>query len=185
LPVKGEQSTNLLVSTVVDWWTARWRRQAGPVSPFVFINYRNCDQPWAAVTLDRVLSRHFGDDLVFLASKSVPPGTMFDESLLAAVRHSTVLLVVIGDRWFATGGDGQRLIDRRQDWVRLEIATAFAAARTVIPVLVGDVPRLSPELVPADIRQLARCQSVRLRHHHCRQDLAHLVEVLRELLLCR
>jgi hypothetical protein len=67
---------------------------------------------------DRELSRHFGEDAVFLDSKSVLPGTQFDESLLDAVQRCAVLLVVIGDRSFTTGADGRRLLDRRPDWVR-------------------------------------------------------------------
>lgn len=146
--------------------------------PFVFINYRECDQPWVAAVLDRELSRHFGEDAVFLDSKSVVPGAVFDESLLGAVRRCAVLLVVIGDRWFATGTDGKRLLDRRQDWVRREITTAFASGSTVIPVMVGDVLRPSPELLPGSIRRLGRCQAVHLRHRECAHDIARLVDIL-------
>lgn len=146
--------------------------------PLVFINYRDRDQPWVARMLDQELARRLGPDAVFLDNRSVPPGTSYDTSLLAAVRGSAVLLVVIGERWFATGEDGTRLIDRRQDWVRREIATAFGTGTRVVPVLVGDVPRLSPDRLPQRIRRLARCQAVELRSGHYQRDLAHIVEVV-------
>lgn len=149
--------------------------------PLVFINYRDRDQPWAATMLDRELSRCLGGDAVFLDSKSLPFGTPFDESLLLAVRRSVVLLAVVGERWLEQNGDGQRLIDRRQDWVRREIATAFAAGTTVIPVLVGDIPRISPDQLPPSIRRLARCQAMWLRHRDCGQDLDRLVAVVSQL----
>jgi hypothetical protein len=134
--------------------------------------------PWAAKVLDCELSRCFGDVAVFLDSKSVVPGTSFDETLLAAVRRCAVLLVVIGDRWFAAGADGRRLLDRRQDWVRREIATAFAIGTTVIPVFVGEVPGLKGECLPPNIRRLARCQAIRMRHRDCAQDVARVVDTL-------
>lgn len=152
-------------------------------SPLVFINYRDCDQPWAAVVLDHVLSRHFGDDAVFLDSRSVLPGEQFDKTLLTAVERSEVLLVVIGDRWLtAPDSDGHRLIDCRQDWVRREIVAAFASQTTVVPILIGDAALLRPETLPANIRRLAACQYVRLRHRDSRQDLTHLLNLLPKLI---
>jgi hypothetical protein len=152
-------------------------------SPLVFINYRDCDQPWAAVLLDHVLSRRLGDDAVFLDSRSVLPGAEFDQALLTAVQRSEVLLVVVGDQWLAAqGAHGRRLIDRRQDWVRREIAAAFASQTTVVPVLIGDAAVLRPETLPTNIRRLATCQYVRLRHRDSRQDLTHLLNLLPKLI---
>jgi hypothetical protein len=147
--------------------------------PLVFINYRDQDEPWAAVVLDHALSQQFGTDLVFRDSKSVAAGELFDNAILAGLRHSAVLLVVIGERWLATEDrHGRRLIDRRQDWVRREIAEAFAAGLTVFPVLVGDVSRLDAAALPPSIRRLARCQYLRLRHRDFQGDLTELVREL-------
>jgi hypothetical protein len=148
--------------------------------PLVFINYRDRDQPWAATMLDRELSRLLGNDAVFLDSKSLPFGLPFDESLLEAVRRSSVLLAVIGERWLAHD-DYQRLVDRRHDWVRREIAAAFVAGTIVIPVLVGDIPALIPDELPLSIRRLARCQALRLRHRDCGPDLDRLVMIVSQL----
>lgn len=152
-------------------------------SPLVFINYRDCDQPWVAVVLDHVLSRQLGDDAVFLDSRSVLPGAEFDKALLTAVQHSEILLVVVGDRWLnARDSHGHRLIDCRHDWVRREIAAAFATQTTVVPVLIGDTELLRPETLPVNIRRLATCQYVRLRHRDSRQDLTHLLNLLSKLI---
>lgn len=149
--------------------------------PLVFINYRDLDQPWAAMMIDRELSRRLGEDAVFIDSKSIPFGTSFDESLLTAVRASTVLLAVIGEHWLAPGSDGQPLLDRRHDWIRREIVTAFAADTVVVPVLVGDIPLLLPHQLPSNIRRLARCPAMRLRHRDYAPDLDRLVTVVSQL----
>ena len=152
-------------------------------SPSLFVNYRSCDQPWAAVILDQVLSGRFGENAVFLDSRSMPPGTEFDKTLLVAVRRSAVLLVVVGDRWEAAVDSlGRRLIDSRQDWVRREIVAAFSAGTTVVPVLIDETPRLQVETLPSSIRRLAVCQYLRLRHRDAKQDLANLLQLTSRLI---
>ncbi len=150
-----------------------------PAESLVFINYRDLDEPWAAAVLDEELTNQFGAEAVFLDSRSVIAGQPFNQALLAGLRCSAVLLVVIGARWLS-GHDrhGRRFIDQHQDWVRREIAEAFAANLRVVPVLVGDVPPLDPSALPASIRQLAKCQFVRLRHRTRRADLRHLTQAL-------
>lgn len=149
----------------------------------MFVNYRSGDQPWAAVILDQALSGRFGENAVFLDNRSMPPGTEFDKTLLVAVRRSTVLLVVVGDRWEAASDPhGNRRIDSRQDWVRREIVAAFSAGTTVVPVLIDETPLLRAETLPSSIRRLAACQYIRLRHRDARQDLANLLQWMSELI---
>lgn len=149
--------------------------------PFVFINYRSGDEPWSASLIDQVLSARFGDDAVFCDHKSVVAGARFDTELLAAVRSCSVLLTVIGTRWLgAVDQHGRRLIDRRGDWVRREIAAAFDVGARVVPVLVGDQGPVAAEALPAGIRALAHCQFLRLRHRDSRADLGRLCAELAE-----
>lgn len=144
-------------------------------SPSLFLSYRRCDEPWAVALLDVELSRRFGDHAVFLDNRSVPAGAAFDEALLAAVRASEVLIVVIGERWLtASDHHGRRLVDSPKDWVRREIVTAFETGATVLPVLLGDVSPVRAEMLPPPLRRLAFCQAVRLRPSDLRQDLAAL-----------
>lgn len=149
-------------------------------NPRIFINYRSGDQGLAALLLDRELSYRYGADQVFLDSRSLVAGTVFDTRLLAAVRSCSVLLSVIGRNWLTlTDEHGRRLIDRRRDWVRLEIAEGLARGVPVIPVLVEEVAPLTSASLPPSIRALARRQFVRLRQRSFRPDLDHLVDQLR------
>jgi hypothetical protein len=119
-------------------------------------------------------------------NRSLLPGTKFDEAMLTAVQRSQVLLVVVGVGWLnARDASGQQLVDRRQDWVRREIATAFRSQTTVVPVLVDHTMLLRQDDLPASIRRLATCQYIRLRHGDSRRDLSHLLNLMRRLIPAR
>jgi hypothetical protein len=142
----------------------------------VFINYRGDDSHSYGVLLYRELTRELGRDQVFLDSVSIPAGTDFTVELLDRVRRSRVLLAVIGPRWMAVrraGGptDGQLQINDPNDWIRRELAVAFAAGVTVIPVLTDDAMLPGEADLPADIAGLARRQYRQLRHRDADADL--------------
>jgi hypothetical protein len=77
-----------------------------------------------------------------------------------------------------TDAQGRRLIDRRQDWVRLEIAEALARDVPVIPILIEDAAPLCQAALPASIRKLAKHHFVRLRHRSFRQDFEYMTTQL-------
>jgi TIR domain len=146
----------------------------------VFINYRTNDERGTAVLLKRELSRVFGEDSVFMASM-IPPGRDFEQELLRRVRGCEVILVLVGHRWLtAQHSAGGRAIDHEDDWVRREIAEAFACGSRAVPILVNDTPRLTSASVPADIEPLTRCQHLRLRHDNIESDLARIIDQLVE-----
>jgi len=147
----------------------------------IFINYRGEDTDTTAALIDRELSARFGSDRVFLDSRSIPAGADFVEELLGRIRACSVLLVVIGPRWLiVTDAAGQRRIDDPRDWIRREIAEAFAHGLRVIPVLTGDATLPEEEALPEDIADLIRRQFVPLRRRYTAIDLAYLVERITE-----
>ncbi|RPE45762.1 TIR domain-containing protein [Streptomyces sp. Ag109_O5-1] len=89
----------------------------------VFINYRTGDGEKNAALIDQELSRRFGPQHVFRASRSIAPGEAYPDSLLTALRRSYLLLAVVGPDWtnFRT-----RLHDP-EDWVRREIDSQLRA----------------------------------------------------------
>jgi hypothetical protein len=122
------------------------------------------------------MSRHFGTELVFLDSESIPAGADFAVQLLARVRSCAVLLAVIGPRWLSSADtEGRRRIDDPADWIRQELAEAFAAGVQVIPVLTDSADLPGDAELPAEIAALCRCQYRRLRHREATADLARLV----------
>ncbi|MGV9313537.1 toll/interleukin-1 receptor domain-containing protein [Streptomyces sp. NPDC003691] len=147
--------------------------------PLVFVNYRTGDEEGTATLIDRELSRRFGEENVFRASKSITPGAHFQQELLTAVRRSRVLLAVIGTRWHeVTSSTGRPALESPDDWTRKEIREAFETAAVVIPLLIGKVGRLRHEDLPDDIGELADCQYLRFNHRSAATDLERLVDHL-------
>jgi hypothetical protein len=145
----------------------------------IFINFRGQDEPGFAALLQRELSRTFGRHEVFYAGTTIQPGDDFQVQLLQGVRRAAVLLAVIGPRWLAAPHPlGGRALDCDTDWVRREIAEAFASDVRVIPILVDDTERLTDAWLPTDISALSRCQYLRLRHSDLEYDLARIVDNL-------
>lgn len=151
--------------------------------PLIFVNYRTDDEEATATLVDRELSRVFGNENVFRASKSIEPGSRFPQELLTAVRRSSVLLAVIGPRWLKAGGSGGRSpLEDEGDWTRREIQEALETGAVVIPLLVGGAQRLGNEDLPGEIGDLADCQYRRLNHRNADADLRGLADDLVRLL---
>lgn len=137
----------------------------------VFISYRSRDGGFAAGLLYRGLVAEFGADEVFYAARVIPAGGFFDEALVAALRDCDALLAVIGPHWLTAADDqGNRKLDRPDDWVRREISEALARQIPVIPLLVDGAKPPTAGQLPADISDLARCNVLRLAHEHGEQD---------------
>ena len=141
--------------------------------PDIFINYRTGDEEASARVIDQELSRRFGSDQIFRASKSIEPGANFISELLTGVRRSEVLLAVIGSRWLtAVDERGRNRLYDKTDWIRREILEAFEHGVRVIPILVGPtLSRLSSSELPPDLARLADCQYRRLDHRSSGADL--------------
>jgi hypothetical protein len=145
----------------------------------VFINYRGEDSHSYGALLHAEMSRHFGPELVFLDSASIPAGADYAQQLLDRVRLAGAVLAVIGIRWLTCAGpDGGRRIDDAADWIRRELVEAFAAGVRVIPVLTDGAELPTQAELPEDLAALGRCQFRRLRHRDAGADLARLVSDL-------
>jgi hypothetical protein len=146
--------------------------------PLVFLNYRSADESFVATLLHEAVSAKLGRDAVFLDYRSIPLGHDFMAALLDSVRRAAVLLVLIGPDWLRPDEAGHRLIDNPDDWVRKEILEALAADVLVVPVLIGDRPRLQADELPDELKIIAQLQYARIRHRHQPQDIHHLITSL-------
>jgi TIR domain len=145
--------------------------------PRVFINYRTGDGEFAAALLDLQLSAEFGADNVFLASRTIAPGSNFEQTIVTQLRACTTVLAVVGRRWLdSSSGQGLHAPD---DWVRRELLEAMERDILIIPVLLDDTGRLTANPLPAELADLAKYQYVRLRHRHAGDDVAKIVRALR------
>lgn len=129
--------------------------------PEIFINYRTGDGENAAVLLDQHLSRRFGSDRVFRASKSISPGQDFRTALSSASGTTKVLLVVMGPDWLKRDEHDEHPLEDEENWTRKEIRNALDSGARVVPILCGrKMPRLSSSGLPAGLERLADFQSL-------------------------
>jgi hypothetical protein len=101
--------------------------------------------------LARKLVARFGPESVFLDCLSIRVGDDYRPALRGAVARSSMLLVLIGERWLIADPHGRRPLDDEQDWVRREIALFDAIGVRAIPVLIGNAELPSATDLPDDI----------------------------------
>jgi pterin-4a-carbinolamine dehydratase len=124
-------------------------------SPYLFISYRRDDSLATARALLRFLHSQYGRQRVFMDTVEIRSGNDWQGEIRAALEKSTVVLPIIGSRWFTlTDTYGRRRIDQEDDWVGREIEMALASGKVVIPIYIG-IPAAPPEAFPHSIQQLA------------------------------
>jgi tetratricopeptide (TPR) repeat protein len=137
----------------------------------IFISYRRADTD-SAVLFYSWLRERFGPEQVFWDRENIPPGARWVDVLNDRLRQSTALVVLIGSDWMAmTDEAGRRRLDDPQDWVRREIATALELKLLVLQVLMGDATTPRAEQLPADLRELANLQVLRISDLRIREQL--------------
>jgi hypothetical protein len=149
----------------------------------IFISYRRDDSRGYAGRLQGDLSRRYSDEHVF-RDVEIPPGADFGEYITGLVDKCNVVLAIIGPSWLdARDREGERRIDKPDDWVRLEIERALARDGVeVIPVLV-DGARLPPrEELPESLLALRRRNAFELSDRRWDYDVDQLGQHLDQLL---
>lgn len=145
----------------------------------IFLSYRRADTSGHAGRLTDLLEARFGRGAVFRDVEAIDGGTDFVRAIEKALAGARVMLVLIGNTWSSERtADGARRLDDPRDFVRLEIATALAAELPVVPVLVEGVEMPGEELLPRDLKALARLQAVELSEARWEYDTGRLVETV-------
>src|SRR5262249_12081332 len=146
-------------------------------------NYRRGDDPGNTGRLFDRLEEAFSPEQLFMDVDNIPPGRDFVRVLEEQVALCDVLLAVIGKSWLdARDHQGVRRLDKPDDFVRIEIASALKQDKLVIPVLVHDARMPRPDELPEGIRQLARRNAVRLTHEKFRADTQGLIRAIQQAL---
>ncbi|MFD5783648.1 TIR domain-containing protein [Streptomyces sp. NPDC126933] len=144
----------------------------------IFINYRTQGGKETAYICHERLSGRFGANSVFLAAKSIAPGTNYRDALIDGVRRSCVLLALIDKDWLDVPDRNQpsrRALVNRQDWVRREIEEALTSGTLVVPLMIGhQVEQLDARRLPKSLAELAECQYERLSLRAIDTDMARL-----------
>jgi hypothetical protein len=145
----------------------------------IFINYRRGDDPGSAQALFARLEQAFPPEQLFMDVDNIEPGLDFVKVLKDQVAQCDVLIAVIGRGWIDTRDEvGARRLDNPADFVRIEIESALAQDKRVIPVLVGEARMPRTDELPEGMKPLATRNAVRLTHERFRADAQGLIKAL-------
>ncbi len=110
-------------------------------------------------------------------------GEDFVKAVETTVAKCDVLIAVIGANWLTSKNDqGDRRLDKPEDFVRMEIATALSRDIRVIPVLVdGALMPQSTEL-PDNLKPLVRRNALRISDTSFDGDCQRLVATIKQVL---
>ena len=147
----------------------------------VFMSYRTADAAYGAAGCYEFFAARFGPDRVFRDCTSVLPGEVYPQAIKKALEETRALVALIGPDWLVAGAEGQRLIDRPEDWVRREIGRGLERGILVVPVLLNEAGALLPSALPEDIRPLAYRQAARVHHRTFGSDVRRLIDQIVEL----
>ncbi|MBK6873950.1 MAG: toll/interleukin-1 receptor domain-containing protein [Kineosporiaceae bacterium] len=151
------------------------------VDPLVFVSYRRSDAAGHARALYRDLCRRFDKDRIFFDRESLEAGSVFPERLREGIQSCRVFLALIGPDWLdARSADGGRRLDREDDVVRQELATALDLGKAIIPVTFDDTPVPPASDLPPPLRALVDHDVLMLRGKNLEYDtqLDELVRLL-------
>jgi inorganic phosphate transporter, PiT family len=150
----------------------------------IFISYRRSDDAGFALAIYEQLRQAFPRDSLFMDVKgSITPGDDFAKVLNTQVERCDVLLAIIGERWIdSRDEDGALRLWKKNDFVRIEIASALSSRKRVIPVLVNGAQMPRDSDLPPSLKKLADLQAVEIRLAHFGPDIQPLIGVLRKAL---
>jgi TIR domain len=140
----------------------------------VFLCYRREDAQLSAGRIADFLSNRLGDECVFRYSEH--EGVPF-EAITKKLSDSEVVVVLIGDR-FLKASDGRRWLDDQDDFLRVELETAFARYCPVIPLLLEYASLGYSQDYPDTLRPLSRINPVRVSDRHFVADCENLLKVI-------
>jgi len=146
----------------------------------IFISYRRDDTTADAGRLFDDLQRRCAHNRVFWDAE-IPPGPDYREVLSEKLVGCDIVLVLIGPEWLKVKDptepdSGRRRLDIEDDPVRIEIVTALANRKIIVPVLLRGAKMPGEKQLPALIRNLAYCNAFALRHDRWKLDVNELVK---------
>jgi hypothetical protein len=145
----------------------------------VFISYRREDSGSHAGRVHDRLEREFGRDNLFMDVDAIPLGVDFLKAISSEVAKCDVLLAIIGLGWLnARDEEGNRRLDNKNDFVRIEIAAALKRDIPVIPILFEGAPVPKEGQLPDDLKALALRNGIGVRHASFHRDIDRLIGFL-------
>lgn len=152
----------------------------------IFINYRRKDSEGYVGRIADHLSNHFDANDIFMDVDSIPAGENFVKVIEKGVRECEVFIAVIGTEWLDIKDEnGKRRLTQAGDHVRLEIVTALAENKKIIPILLQGAKMPTKAQLPKALRPLTNLNAIYITHNRFKEDVMHLVEAIKAALPSR
>ena len=135
-----------------------------------FISYRRGATTGQARALREHLVTRLGRERVFMDVDNIALGEDFVAQISMAIASSGVMLALIGSDWLL-GEQGERHFDNPEDFIRLELASAFEHELPVIPILVERTAMPARADLPEPLWPLLRRQALDLENSHWEYDV--------------
>ena len=148
----------------------------------IFVSYRRQDSLHFTRVLKTRIEGRFGKKSIFRDLDNIPIGVNFRKHAEAAISQCQAMLLVIGDKWLATGDTGKSRLFDPHDTLRMEIETALAREVPIVPVLVENARMPAMEDLPDEIKQVASLNAARVHDADFEHHMTRLEGVLEKLL---
>jgi|GEM_PF-3930946 len=147
----------------------------------IFISYRHYDTAgYARGIYDRLKARY--PNRVFMDVATISLGEDFVSSIERHIASCRVFIALIGREWATmTDEQGRRRLDLREDFVRIEVSSAFRQSITIIPVLVRGAKMPAAETLPGDISAITRHNALQITEGDFEHDVDRLIARLDEI----
>lgn len=116
----------------------------------IFISYRRDDTTSDARLLWQNLDESLSQAEVVWDIEAIPGGDNFRDRVYQAIERCDVCLALIGPKWL----DVEKL-NEPDDWVRVEIESALAQDKRIIPILVNGTNMPQPDFLPHSLQEFA------------------------------
>ena len=147
----------------------------------IFISYRRDDSSGFAGALVRELNDEFGDERIFMDVDDIKGGVDYAEMIAEELDACEILVAIIGKQWLTLADSkGRRRLDDPGDLVHIEVATALAKKKVVVPLLVKGAPMPTRDDLPEDLKGLALRNAIEVSNTNWQADIHELNDVLYE-----
>lgn len=145
----------------------------------IFVSYRRDDTGILCERVTGRLTARFGEKRVFRDAAAIFIGSKWEKTLRDALEDCYVVIALIGAHWLdARDAQGQLRLFDPHDFVRMELATALAQRKRIVPVLANGARMPLPHELPPDLAPLARIPALVLRPDpHFDADMQAIIDV--------
>ncbi|WP_315834797.1 toll/interleukin-1 receptor domain-containing protein [Bradyrhizobium prioriisuperbiae] len=142
----------------------------------IFISYRWTDGASSARLIAQHLTRAFPGKKVFWDQDQRSPGSDLEARLRKSISESHIVLFVIGLHWFTRLSQA----DAAKDYCRIEVETALATSKEIIPVYVDGAREPEQRDLDDVARSIAGMEFLQIRHESFDSDLDQLRNAIRK-----